>query len=456
MPSDGTKLTLPPILSDRYSLGMTLSPNAEATPTVSYADADGVLVELLYDPATKSTALAVCGADGAISMQTDVRLASGQRLVPYSAQNNLIATGCLLLPSAVGDGRDKREVVEAITAFLHRYVALSPEFEEIAAHYVLLSWVYDAFSVVPYLRFRGDYGTGKTRALLTIGSISYKPFFASGASTVSPIFHILDAFQGTLILDEADFRFSDATAELTKVLNNGNMQGLPVLRTMTNRHKELNPQAFRVFGPKIIGMRHSFTDQALESRFLTHDTGIETLRADIPLHLPRAFDDEAREMRNMLLGFRLRYRNTISLDADRAIVGVEPRINQTALPLLSLVDDPAVRERICTYLRHEQEHRRQDRAETMEAAMLSTLVDAFALATAAYVTVGDVAERFNRTACAELGKPMTNRWVGGFLRNRLRLSLMKSRGVFVIPQSEKPKIDALAKRFGITEEALSA
>ena len=29
------------------------------------------------------------------------------------------------------------------------------------------------------------------------------------ASTVSPIFHILDAFGGTLVLDEADFRFSD-------------------------------------------------------------------------------------------------------------------------------------------------------------------------------------------------------------------------------------------------------
>lgn len=54
----------------------------------------------------------------------------------------------------------------------------------IAAHYVLLTWVYDAFSDLAYLRFRGDFGTGKTRALLTIGSLCYKPFFASGASTV--------------------------------------------------------------------------------------------------------------------------------------------------------------------------------------------------------------------------------------------------------------------------------
>ena len=70
------------------------------------------------------------------------------------------------------------------------------------------------------------------------------------ASTVSPIFHILDMFRGTLVLDEADFRFSDEKAELSKILNNGNVQGFPVLRTMVNQKGEFNPRAFNVFGPK--------------------------------------------------------------------------------------------------------------------------------------------------------------------------------------------------------------
>ena len=59
-----------------------------------------------------------------------------------------------------------------------------------AAHYVLLSWVYDVFNELPYLRFRGDFGTGKTRALIALGSICYKPFFASGSlrrSSTRPI-----------------------------------------------------------------------------------------------------------------------------------------------------------------------------------------------------------------------------------------------------------------------------
>jgi hypothetical protein len=36
--------------------------------------------------------------------------------------------------------------------------------------------------------------------------------------------HTLDAFRGTLIFDEADFRFSDERSEIVKILNNGNVR----------------------------------------------------------------------------------------------------------------------------------------------------------------------------------------------------------------------------------------
>src|SRR5262249_48376723 len=151
---------------------------------------------------------------------------------------------------------------------VQHYVSLSASFLQIAATYVLLTWVYDAFNELPYLRFRGDYGSGKSRALTVFGSIAYKGFFASGASTVSPIFHTLDTFAGTLVLDEADFRFTDEKAELVKILNNGNARGFPVLRSQLRASKEFEPRAYSVYGPKIIAMRGSYADRALESRFL--------------------------------------------------------------------------------------------------------------------------------------------------------------------------------------------
>ena len=125
-------------------------------------------------------------------------------------------------------------------------------------------------------------------------------FFASGASTVSPIFYTLNAFKGTLIFDEADFRFSDEKSEIVKILNNGNVRGLPVLRTLINNQREFNPQTFHVFGPKIVATRGSYDDKGLESRFITEEMGSRQLRSDIPINLPVNFKDEARELRNKL------------------------------------------------------------------------------------------------------------------------------------------------------------
>lgn len=417
-------------------------------PTISRRLEDGRMVELVYDPERRETALAIGGAGLETRIEAGLTLQTGQRLQPYSAQNNLIASGCVLFASGVAPYGDKATLLDAVQTFLRRYVDLSPAFERIAAHYVLLTWVHDAFAELPYLRFRGDYGTGKTRALLAIGALCYKPFFASGASTVSPIFHVLDAFGATLVLDEADFRFSDATAPLTKILNNGHMAGLPVLRTMTNRHKELNPRAFKVFGPKLVGMRHSFSDRALESRFLTEETGLRPLRPDIPIQLPAALHEEARALRNQLLAWRFAALDEQEPDPSRAAPGVEPRLNQTALSLLSVMDDPEARAEVHAALAREQDRLQEDRAATYEGLMTAVLSRLFAAPAPGRITVAAVADAFSAEAGDRLRQPATPKWTGWFLRERLKLATAKSGGVFIVPETERPRILALAARFG--------
>ena len=423
------------------------------TPIISRTCPDGTLIEAIYDPETTETALAVGRSDGTSSIVPDFDLPTGERLVPYSPHNNLIASGCVLLPRDIGEFGDKGDLVRAVRAFIHRYVDLSPLFEEIAAHYVLLTWVYDAFNELPYLRLRGDYGTGKTRALLAVGSLCYKPFFASGASTVSPIFHVLDAFGGTLILDEADFRFSDASAELTKILNNGTVAGLPVLRTMTNRHRELNPQAFKVFGPKIVGMRRDFADAALESRFLTEETGQRPLRPDIPIHLPNAMKTEARALRNRLLAWRFRARSTVGTDPARLIPGIAPRLNQTALSLLSIIDDAELRERMAQQLAGEEARVLSERASSVEAAVLAAICEVAREAPASAISLSAVAAQFSRKTLGTSEAPITSKAVGFVVRTKLRLPTVKSRGVYVIPQIERSRIAALAARHGVAVES---
>lgn len=424
-----------------------------AKPTVSEVLEDGVLVELVYDPEARTTALAIGFPNGAMELRSEYTPRDGERLIPYSAQNNLIATGCVRLPSAIGVFTTKAALLGEIQTYLRRYVDLSPLYEEIAAHYILLSWVYDTFNEMPYLRFRGQFGTGKTRALTIIGAVCCRPFFASGASTLSPIFHVLEAFRGTLVLDEADFRLSDATADLTKIFNNGTTKGMPVLRTMTNRHRELNPQAFRVFGPKIIGMRERFADAALESRFLTEETGGRPLRSDIPIALPSAAHEEAQRLRNKLLAWRFQFGRPREGVAPLPPDGLSHRAQQMLLPLLSLVDDPDLRGAIAEQVWSEHAAMPTAPALSWETVMISAVVEVFAQSANGMAPLSNITERFNAQAVFELGQSMPNRWVGSFLRSRLQLKTVKSHGVSVLPPEARPQVRALAARFGVASEA---
>lgn len=414
------------------------------TPTISRALPDGTLVELLYRPDAKTTALAVARPDGRVDVVSDFTATGGERLAPYSATNNLISTECVLLPSEVGAFEGKANLLADIRDYLHRYVDLPELFEDLAAHYVLLSWVYDAFNELPYLRFRGDFGTGKTRALIAIGSVCYKPFFASGASTVSPIFHVLEAFRGTLVLDEADFRFSDATASLTKILNNGNVRGMPVLRTMSNHQRELNPRAYRVFGPKLVGMRGRFSDVALESRFITHDTSGRRLRDDIPVQLPSALRTEARALRNKLLAWRFRARASVGPATELLPRELSPRTRQVALPLFALMDDPDLRARFTESLLGQDIELQTSRAPDVATHLLAATLESLAASPTGAAPVADIAERFNSRAADDLGRPMSNRGVGGLLRSRLGVRTTKTGGVYVVPPDARGHLLALA------------
>lgn len=406
------------------------------------------IVELVYDEDRRQTGLLISKGPGDFKIEQETEIA-GERLIPYSAKNNLIAHRCVLLPSRPEPFGTKKDLLADIEDFLHRYVDLSPTFERIASHYVLLTWLYDAFAEVPYLRLRGEYGTGKTRGLIAIGSLCYRPFFAAGASTVSPIFHTLDRFGGTLVLDEADLRFSDATADLVKLFNNGTVRGLPVLRTVQNRHKEFNPAAFTVFGPKIIAMRGSFNDEALESRFLTEETGSRPLRHDVPLHLPDALHQEALAIRNRLLSFRLAVRRTVRPTPEFAIPGLDPRLNQIALPLLSLVDDPVIRAEIAERLTRQQVQIREHRQRTMEARVLKATLGAFGRTATTDISIQQVADEY-QTLFGEAGghEPISPRRIGSVLRSKLHVQTRKKHGVYVISPVDKPKLDALALRYG--------
>lgn len=412
---------------------------------ISLVEGDGTIIETVYQLYSRETALAVT-RQGEIEIVPEVRSVDAI-YVPIRATNNLIKHSVLVLPSEPVEYGDTGTLLTEIASYLQRYVALSTAATVLSASYILLSWVYDAFNELPYLRFRGDYGTGKTRALLVVGALCHKAFFASGASTISPIFHTLDTFKGTLIFDEADFRFTDEKAELVKILNNGNVRGFPVLRTQVTTKKEFDPRAFSIFGPKIVGMRRAYEDRALESRFLTIE--MEPGRSSgVPINLPESQKDEALILRNKLLMYRLRSRLTVQLEPVLADPGLEPRMNQILLPLLSIIPDAGRRTTILGFARALQAALMAERGTTIDAQVLTVLRTFLLDRSNGPISLAEISMAFAEKFGAEYDRPITNRWIGSILR-RLGIILYKSNGVITMLSGQTERVEALCDRYGV-------
>lgn len=414
-------------------------------PTMSARLKSGEIAELILNQKEQKTRL-VIWKDGnwktVSSLEND-----GERLVPYSVNNNLIQHKVILLPDEPQEYGTVENLFDEIKNFLHRYIDVSPVFEDIAASYVLLSWVYDRFDELPYLRFRGDPGSGKTRCLLTIGSLCYKPIIASGASTVSPIFRLLDTVRGTLILDEGDFRFSDEKAEIIKILNNGNAKGFPVLRSELVNKQEYDPRAFHVYGPKVIATRGYFHDRALETRCLTEEMGFRPIRKDIPLNLPESFSREATGLRSKLLLYRFKFRNeAFSLDRRG---NLEPRMAQLMTPLVSVVPTEKVRVDVLDFSENYQRELHAQRGTEIEAQVIEVLIQLIR-ENAEKISVKDVTRHFIGRFADDYERKITNKWIGNVLRTKLGLKTYKTQGLYFIAQKEAlNKIDYLAQKYGV-------
>jgi hypothetical protein len=217
--------------------------------------------------------------------------------------------------------------------------------------------------------------------------------------------------------------------------------------------REFNPSAFNVFGPKIVAMRRSFEDQALESRFLTEEMGQRSLRDDIPINLPDAQEKEARSLRNRLLMYRFQTVEKIQVDESLADSVLSPRLNQILIPLLSIIDDDQVQEEVRESVKSFDREIYAERAASAEAGVLEILAEMLSKAARATIPVSEVTAAFIERFGAEYERPITNRFIGGILRKRLRLLTYKSHGVYVLSATEKPKVDQLSIRYGVVERS---
>ena len=355
----------------RESMSRLVSDSAEQICVTPCVNREGILAEMIWNPESVTPLQFAVYKDGTVELAERVRIGTTTYIPPRS---KLVEQGTIILPSGPAAYDDDTMLLMEIRDFIHDHVQIEDRiFQNIMAYYIMLSWIYDAFDVVPYIRASGDYGSGKTRLLQVMGQLSYRGVFAGGATTPSPLFRIIELYHGTLILDEADFEVSESWHEIVKILNTGYMRGFPVLRT-ERTDDGFNVQSYDTYSPKILATRHRWKDLALESRCLTYVMGAVQLRKDIPLILGKPFYARALAIRNKLLMWRFHNFYQATLDPTRRFDEFEPRMNQIILPILSCTRSERMQEEILKLVKDYQKRGEEERRESFEGQVAIAVV----------------------------------------------------------------------------------
>lgn len=362
-----------------------------------------------------------------------------KRYIPIKANINLIKTKILLFPTWVSDYWNKETLIRDIKDYIYKYVDIPKDFLEISSYYVLLTYVYDKFSVIPYLRIIWDYWTWKSRLMKIVSSICYNSIMTNWWTSLSAIFRIINKVKWTLSLDEADFQFSWTQSEIIKLLNNWYQKWNPIMRADWEKF-DLN--SYEVFWPKIIGWRFPFKDKATESRCLTNVMK-KSNREDIPTDLDLNFEKESEELRNKLLKFRFDYYDKIEIKKDM-INGIEPRLSQIINPILSLIDNDKSKQIVLSFINQKQKEMTNERKGTIFGIVLEFMKNNFKWKE--YIYFQDIINNLDNT---EPRHNITHRKLWAIFKSNLLYTFRKNNGT-VIPFIENmERLKVLYQEYGI-------
>jgi hypothetical protein len=428
------------------------SPANVSRPTIRPNQSANKEITFLWEPGTLLAELAYTPKDGlGFLIHKGGRTTFETKVGDYSPLQwiaDFVRAGVLRLPSAVEPHVSIDSLAEAIRLFVHRYFDCDSVFESVAVLYVLHTWIYERFHAVPYLRLLGLWGSGKTRATETIGAVCNRPLMIAGSTTPAPMFRMIEAVGGTLLLDEADYSISQVGADITKVLNCGYQQGLAVTRMEKNEHEQFVPKLYQVFGPKILNGRKPFRDEATESRCLSYKPNA-TERHDIPIQLPPVFEAEALEIRNRALDWRFTALESFKLE-NLVTPGLRGRTKQIVLPLMSIANKMTTgRERYTADLLAFATLRDQQSTEVNRSSYEAKLVDVFVNFKPG--TSPTCNELRNEVIRAEddtnLERWFTAKWVGAKYREMGFETPHTNKGA--VPRIDAVRLTELCGRFGI-------
>jgi|SRR5579872_4441196 len=297
---------------------------------------------------------------------------------PLSWLTEYVAVGGVKLPSVAEPYGCFNDLATSARKFVHRYFDCPAHVEAVLVLYALHTWVKDKFHAVPYFRFLGIPGSGKTRGTETLAALCYRSTMLAGNQSSASVYRMMDAVSGTLVLDEADFVLSQIGSDMAKILNCGYQKNMPITRMEKDSKGVFVPTPYDPFGPKVLNGRRKFRDCATETRCLVY-IAQPTSRNEIPKQLPSAFEEEAIHIRNMALQWRF---DTLEKLQPREIrlPGKNPRSNQILMPLVQIAEMltgnglEEYRRALNKFGEEMEEQAKEEQMETVEAKLVAAYV----------------------------------------------------------------------------------
>ena len=326
----------------------------------------GPMIETVYDPIKQKGGFVIL-ENGQISYQTEYKFNS---ITFHPLIDDAVVKGDICLPEKVAAPEKIDVLLSGIRNYIHKYVEVDSVCEEVATRYVALTWCFGRCEKLPYFRIMGPAGSGKSRLIAVMNLICYHSQIFSASTTPAVIYRFQDMYQGTLMIDEANF--DNFSGKILEILRAGYDRNSHIPRCSKDDYM---PNSFSPYGPKVLASYLPYSDEALESRFLNFTT-TDMTRIDIPMSLDGARRDGI-ELRNRLLRFRIS--NYASIDTDympSEIQCLRPRVKEIILPIIQITGEKQIPGPLLEYFKALNQRQIDVITNSEEGLVVSALINA--------------------------------------------------------------------------------
>ena len=230
------------------------------------------------------------------------------------------------------------ELLIDIGKFFQRFVVLPSSNELLAVSlFTLHTWAFDSAHCTPFLAVESpEKQSGKTRLLEVLNLVCRNAVMAASI-TAAGVYQVVEAWQPTLLIDEADAVFGgndELTQNLRGVLNAGNAPGANVIRGA----KDGKPLKHGVYCPKVIaGIKTGKLPDTIRDRSIIVPIDRKLKEERTERLRRRQLQDEVKALKAKLQAWAAEHHDTLAAyELSEPMEQLSDRLEEAWEPLLAI------------------------------------------------------------------------------------------------------------------------